>query len=87
MHPTFPICFYAHGRRGPLLNFHPAPKVCKNIFPILPCYSLAGGRLSARPPFCFPVFRGVVFWQDFEQWRKQQNGLSNTAHERHAKPT
>jgi hypothetical protein len=27
----------------------------------------------------FPVFRGVVFWQDFEQWRKQQNGLSNTA--------
>ena len=31
----------------------------------------------------FPVFRGVVFWQDFEQWRKQHNGLSNTAHERH----
>jgi hypothetical protein len=33
----------------------------------------------------FPVFRGVVFWQDFEQWRKQQNGLSNTAHERPAR--
>jgi hypothetical protein len=34
----------------------------------------------------FPVFRGVVFWQDFEQWRRQQNGLSNTANERPTKP-
>ena len=23
----------------------------------------------------FPVFRGVVFWQDFVQWRTLQNGL------------
>ena len=22
----------------------------------------------------FPVFRGVIFWQDFVQWRKAQNG-------------
>jgi len=34
----------------------------------------------------FPVFRGIVFWQDFEQWRRQQNGLGNTANERPAKP-
>ncbi len=25
----------------------------------------------------FPVFRGVVFWQDFVQWRTAQNGLEN----------
>ena len=24
----------------------------------------------------FPVFRGVVFWQDFERWRNAQTGLS-----------
>ena len=24
----------------------------------------------------FPVFRGVVFWQDFESWRAAQTGLS-----------
>lgn len=23
----------------------------------------------------FPVFRGVIFWQDFVQWRKTQNGF------------
>ncbi len=23
----------------------------------------------------FPVIRGVVFWQDFVQWRNAQNGL------------
>jgi len=22
----------------------------------------------------FPVFRGVIFWQDFVQWRTNQNG-------------
>ena len=22
----------------------------------------------------FPVFRGVIFWQDFVQWRTKQNG-------------
>ena len=25
----------------------------------------------------FPVFRGVVFWQDFERWRSVQTGLSD----------
>jgi hypothetical protein len=24
----------------------------------------------------FPVFRGVVFWQDFVQWRTGQNGVA-----------
>ena len=24
----------------------------------------------------FPVFHGVIFWQDFVQWRTNQNGLS-----------
>ncbi|MEI9865282.1 MAG: hypothetical protein WDN00_12170, partial [Limisphaerales bacterium] len=23
----------------------------------------------------FPVFRGVIFWQDFVQWRNSQNGF------------
>jgi hypothetical protein len=25
----------------------------------------------------FPAFRGVIFWQDFVQWRSGQNGLNN----------
>ena len=25
----------------------------------------------------FPVFRGVVFWQDFERWRLAQTGLGD----------
>jgi len=25
----------------------------------------------------FPAFRGVIFWQDFVQWRTNQNGLSS----------
>jgi hypothetical protein len=25
----------------------------------------------------FPAFHGVVFWQDFVQWRTDQNGLTN----------
>ena len=24
----------------------------------------------------FPAFRGVIFWQDFVQWRTNQNGLA-----------
>ncbi len=24
----------------------------------------------------FPAFRGVVFWPDFEEWRREKNGLS-----------
>ena len=26
----------------------------------------------------FPAFRGVIFWQDFVQWRAEQLGLKNT---------
>jgi hypothetical protein len=25
----------------------------------------------------FPAFRGVIFWQDFVQWRAGQNGFKN----------
>src|ERR1700730_6706155 len=25
----------------------------------------------------FPVFRGVIFWQDFVQWRTNQKGMTN----------
>jgi hypothetical protein len=25
----------------------------------------------------FPVFHGVIFWQDFVQWRTRQNGLQD----------
>ncbi len=25
----------------------------------------------------FPAFHGVIFWQDFVQWRADQNGLKN----------
>src|SRR5450755_2929873 len=25
----------------------------------------------------FPAFRGVVFWQDFVQWRTHRNGLAD----------
>src|SRR5436190_16704420 len=25
----------------------------------------------------FPAFHGVVFWQDFVQWRAEQNGMKN----------
>jgi hypothetical protein len=25
----------------------------------------------------FPVFHGVIFWQDFVQWRSNHNGLAN----------
>ena len=27
----------------------------------------------------FPCFRGVIFWQDFVQWRTSQNGLKERA--------
>ena len=30
----------------------------------------------------FPVFRGVVFWQDFVQWRTAQTGLNDLNAER-----
>ena len=28
----------------------------------------------------FPVFHGVIFWQDFVQWRSDQNALKNPFH-------
>jgi len=31
----------------------------------------------------FPAFRGVVFWQDFVQWRAGQNGLTNPSRPQH----
>jgi hypothetical protein len=27
----------------------------------------------------FPAFRGVIFWQDFVQWRAGQNGFKNSS--------
>jgi hypothetical protein len=27
----------------------------------------------------FPTFSGVVFWQDFVQWRARKNGIQNIA--------
>src|SRR5258708_62557 len=27
----------------------------------------------------FPAFHGVTFWQDFVQWRAEQNGLRNSS--------
>jgi hypothetical protein len=27
----------------------------------------------------FPAFRGVVFWPDFEEWRREKNGLTPVA--------
>src|SRR5579863_10731655 len=27
----------------------------------------------------FPAFRGVIFWQDFVQWRAAQNGIKHLA--------
>ena len=42
---------------------------------------LAGISYSmAREWFClagFPVFRGVVFWQDFVQWRTNKNNYTS----------
>ena len=35
----------------------------------------------------FPAFRGVVFWQDFVQWRADQNGLSTSAPSQHDEVT
>ena len=35
----------------------------------------------------FPVFRGVVFWQDFTEWRRQQHGLVGMGSEPPAKKT
>ena len=31
----------------------------------------------------FPAFRGVIFWQDFVQWRTGHNGFKNPAIPQH----
>jgi hypothetical protein len=41
-------------------------------------YSTARTRLHLSG---FPVFRGVIFWQDFVQWRTAQPGLENAGKE------
>ena len=42
----------------------------------------AGVSYSTARAWCrlpgFPAFRGVVFWQDFVQWRTSQNGRNQT---------
>ncbi len=45
-------------------------------FAILAGISYSTARAWFRLPG-FPVFRGVVFWQDFMQWRSIQTGLRN----------
>jgi hypothetical protein len=45
-------------------------------FAVLVGVSYSAAREWFRLPG-FPVFRGVVFWQDFERWRDAQTGLSN----------
>jgi hypothetical protein len=43
-------------------------------FAVLAGISYSTAREWFRLPG-FPVFRGVVFWQDFERWRAAQTGL------------
>jgi hypothetical protein len=31
----------------------------------------------------FPAFRGVIFWQDFVQWRAGQNGFKSPSPQHH----
>lgn len=44
-------------------------------FAVLAGISYSAARIWFRQPG-FPVVRGVVFWQDFVQWRKNQTGLT-----------
>jgi hypothetical protein len=44
-------------------------------FAVLAGVSYSAAREWFRLPG-FPVFRRVVFWQDFERWRDAQTGLS-----------
>ena len=46
-------------------------------FAVLVGISYSAAREWFRLPG-FPVFRGVVFWQDFEAWRGAQAGLRQT---------
>lgn len=45
-------------------------------FAVLAGISYSAAREWFRLPG-FPVFRGFVFWQDFERWRAAQTGLSD----------
>jgi len=45
-------------------------------FAVLAGISYSAARTWFRQPG-FPVIRGLVFWQDFVQWRKDQTGLSS----------
>jgi hypothetical protein len=45
-------------------------------FAVLNGISYSAARAWFRQPG-FPVLRGVVFWEDFEQWRKAKTGLKN----------
>jgi len=49
---------------------------------VLPAFAVCAGvsYSTARDWFHlvgFPVFRGVIFWQGFVQWRAGQNGFKN----------
>ena len=44
-------------------------------FAVLAGISYSAARTWFRRPG-FPVVSGMVFWQDFVQWRKDQTGLS-----------
>jgi hypothetical protein len=44
-------------------------------FAVLAGISYSAARTWFRRPG-FPVVSGVVFWQDFVQWRKHQTGLN-----------
>src|ERR1700690_2416644 len=46
-------------------------------FAVLAGISYSTAREWFRLPG-FPVFRGVVFWQDFAQWRMTQNAFKNS---------
>ena len=47
-------------------------------FAVLAGVSYSTARAWFRLPG-FPAFRGVVFWQDFAQWRTSQNGFKKPA--------
>ncbi len=47
-------------------------------FAVLAGVSYSTARGWFRVPG-FPCFRGVVFWQDFAQWRTGQNAVKNSA--------
>jgi hypothetical protein len=49
-------------------------------FAVLAGISYSAAREWFRVPG-FPVFRGVVFWQDFTDWRRAQAHLDGAGHE------